>query len=326
MTRFLLNLAIPLVLLTFALNHLPEAFAQEETDVPEDAIEGALVFEEESTTETDKAPDETDELTKEIATEPDAPPPEFPYPGAAEEGFEPASAVVKLEASDSPTGLIQPIRINSNGEYFYGFKNSVRNANASVRLGYFGPPDILNKKYNIKFEQIYGNQNVPALFGDYQWSLTKRFGDLGLKAGTGLFVSQGNGEFVQENVERTNRDPEETFTFLMLPNTLSAIYRFQYHEKQPIVPYVEGGAGYFTFAELRDDGASPKIGGAAVAMTAAGLNLLLDWLDPHSIRQLDTEWGINHVWLLAEYRLIHGLNKEYDFSSSVINAGVMMEF
>lgn len=337
MTRFLLNLALPICLSAFAIENFPQAYAQT-GEFPEDTVEGSLfndeeefeVDSEEDIFEADQtAPPPTDEMeaiTKEIAEEPEAPPAEFPYPGATEEGFEPAPPVVRLEAADQPATLTRPLRTHPSGEYFYGFKSSPREAAASVRLGFFGPPDITNKKNNIKFEQIYGNQNIPAIFGDYQWSLTKAFGDIGIKAGTGFFVSQGDGEFIQANPERTNRTPDEAFTFLMLPNTLTAIYRFQYHEKQPIVPYVEGGAGYFTFAEIRDDGASPKIGGAGVGIAAAGVNILLDWLDPHSVRQLDNEWGINHVWLIGEYRLISGLNKEYDFSSSVINAGVMMEF
>ncbi len=338
-TRLLLNLALPLCLLVFAVHHQPEAFAQQ-ADLPGDIVEGGFapgegdegtVDSEDDIFEADQsAPppaDETEEITKEIAEEPEsAPPAEFPYPGATEEGFETRSPIVRLEATEAPAHLIRPLRMNASGEYFYGFKSSERNALASVRLGFFGPPDIINKKNNIKFEQIYGDQQVPALFGDYQWSLTKNFGDIGIKAGTGLFVSQGEGEFIAQSVERTGRTPDESFIFLMLPNTVTAIYRFQYHETQPIVPYIEGGAGYFTFAEIRDDGASPKIGGSGVGVAAAGVNILLDWLDPHSVRQLDNEWGINHVWLLAEYRLISGLNKQYDFSSSVINAGVMMEF
>ncbi|MCM2280388.1 MAG: hypothetical protein NDI61_00920 [Bdellovibrionaceae bacterium] len=329
MTRFLMTLVLPICALSLAVHHLPEAYAQSPAETEE--LEGDVsateddIFEDGSSNAAPTA-DETEEMAKEIAEEPDAPPAEFPYPGATEEGFEPTKPAVQLEAREAPAGLIRPVRINSSGEYFYGFKSSSRSASASVRLGFFGPPDIVNEENDVAFEQIYGNQDIPALFGDYQWSLTKRFGDLGLKVGSGLFVSQGNGEFVQENPERTNRTPDETFTFLMLPNTLTAIYRFQYAETQPIVPYIEGGAGYFTFAELRDDGAGPKIGGAPVAIAAGGLNFLMDWLDPHSVRQLDNEWGINHVWLLTEYRLITGLNKEYDFSSSVINAGVLMEF
>ncbi len=112
----------------------------------------------------------------------------------------------------------------------------------------------------------------------------------------------------------------------MFPNQLTAIYKFQYADEQIFVPYVEGGAGYFTFMEVRDDGQSTKFGGAAVTVAAAGANILLDWLDRQSVRQLDNEYGINHVWLTGEYRYIVGLNPTFDFTSGVISAGLMVDF
>jgi hypothetical protein len=287
----------------------------------EKPIEEEIAVEEEPE---DLPKEQAEEITKEIVEESDeAPPAEFPYPGATEEGYEP---VTQLSSQDGPIRIIQPIKKLSTGEYFYGFKSSPTDAAASVRFGFFTPPDITNPLNNTVWEDIYTDNNIPTLFIDYEWLATRRFGALGFKVASGLFMGTGTGQFVNNSGDRANREAFEKYTFIMFPNLASLIYRFQYSDTQPIVPYVEGGGGYFTFAEIRDDGSSPKFGGAPVGMAAGGVAFLMDWLDPQSIRELDNDWGVNHVWLTAEYRLIQGLHDKYDFTSGIINAGIKMEF
>ena len=169
---------------------------------------------------------------------------------------------------------------------------------------------------------------MPVLFGEYEWPLLKSLGHIGIKFGSGLFIAQGKGIFVNQQVGQRRPDdkPTEQYTFFMFPNTLTAQYRFQYAERQILVPYVEGGFGYFTFVESRDDSAQPKIGGAATSVLAGGANFLLDWLDPDAIGRLDDDFGINHIYLTVEFRQILGLNKSYDFTSSVFNAGFLLQF
>lgn len=266
----------------------------------------------------------------------EAPPkPEFPYPGAqTEEGFTPpAISTVPTPAPTVPESYSSdnvpvepPISINEEGTYFYPVVESPKDSSSTLKFGVFAPPPhIINPKNQFSFAQIYGNTPVPALFFDYEWEVLHDFGGLGLKIGTGLFTRVANGEFAQP-VQHQGQTPDERFTFVMFPNTVSGIYKFQYAGKQPIVPYAEGGAGYFTFAETRDDGKPPKFGAAAVTFGAGGVNFLMDWLDPHAIRNLDTEYGINHVWLQVEYKLVIGLNSQYDFTSSVITSGLNFEF
>lgn len=269
---------------------------------------------------------ETENIAKDIVDEDSKPAPEFPYPGATEKGFEKPAPKSKSRSGSSSRTLTKPIRISSSGEYYYGFQSSARDSAASLKFGMFAPPQIFNPTNNIYFEDVYGSSQIPTLFFDYEWMLTRKLGDIGFKLGTGLFVSQGTGAFAVQSPDRAGKKPDEKFTFVMFPNTATAVYRFQYWETQPIVPYVEGGGGYFTFAEIRDDGAHPKAGAAAVAVVAGGVNLLMDWLDQQSVRQLDREWGINHVWLTAEVRQIKGLNDQFDFTSSIIGGGIMMEF
>ncbi len=272
----------------------------------------------------------TQEMTKDIVNETENPEPEFPYPGATEEGFGNKAKTRQAQQPQlqgPPTELTKPIRMNSNGEYFYGFKSSEKDAASSIRFGHFSPPLITNPENNKTFIDIYGKNQVPTLFFDYEWMLTRKLGDVGIKVTTGLFYSQGEGEFaVVDEDNRKDKRPDEEFKFLMMPNLVSFVYRFQYFRKQFMVPFIDGGGGYFTFVELRDDGGKPKFGGVPVLAAAAGINFQLDWFDTHAIRQLDSEWGINHVWLTTEFRQIKATDEEKDVSSSVISAGIMMEF
>jgi hypothetical protein len=226
-------------------------------------------------------------------------------------------------------GQEKPLEIRANGEYRYATEQTEQTGSASFRIGFFAPPMIKNESTTppTTFEEIYTKDQLPVLFADYEIPLTKKLGQLGIKLGSGIFVASGKGKFASVDSNRRADDiPLERYTFFMLPNTATAIYRFQYKDGQTIVPYVEGGAGYFTFAEFRDDNSSPRIGGALTTVVAGGLNILMDWLDPQAIRNLDTEYGINHIYLSLEARQIVGLNKSYDFTSSIFNAGFTMQF
>lgn len=307
---------------------------------------------------------DSDLVEEELLNSGDEAPPaaEYPYPGAKEEGVVAAAPPPPTErprvisektgdyyydkqdvepprqykVSDEPAkfsgraGVEKPATTTASGEFHYTTEASPRHAAASFRVGLFQPPEIVNgstKPNATDFATIYTKDALPVIFGDYEKILTTKVGRLGLKFGSGIFLAQGKGIFKEVDPGRRPDDvPEEQYTFFMLPNQLTAVYRFQYKDTQAIVPFVEGGGGFFTFMEIRDDDSSPRFGGAGTLVGAGGLNFLMDWIDPQAVRRLDTEYGINHVWLSTEFRYIKGLNNKYDFTSAVANIGVMMEF
>jgi hypothetical protein len=340
------------------------------------------------------AADSDEDQTSQVIQDELAPPPEYPYPGASEEGFgstvnattnaapTPApSAASKVggstrrssspqqpqaplnverpkyidedgnyyygharpedamerkaddlhvppnegkAATQAPLNTEKPVLVDKNGGYHYKLEDVVTNRSASFRLGVSTPPAIENPKNGLYFKDIYGKGLLPIAYFDYEFQLTRRFGDLGIKLGTGLMFATGNGRF--DNPNRIGDHPDTKLTFFMMPNTASAVYKIRYFKKQPIVPFVEGGIGYFTFGEIRDDGKPAKFGAAAVATFAGGLNLLLDWLDPESMLELNADYGIGHVWLTFEARQDVGLNRSYDFTSTSGNAGFSFDF
>ena len=224
-------------------------------------------------------------------------------------------------------GVERPIEITTHGLFRYEVEHSKQNRSASFRMGAMPAPALKNADTGLTFGDAYTKGNLPVVLGDYTWQLNSSAGKLGLKLGSGVSTSQGIGHFkTTTNNRRPDDVPQERYTFLLFPNTLTALYRFQYSDKQAIVPFIEGGGGYFAFTELRDDNVTPKIGGAAVGIGAGGVNFLLDGLDQRASRALESDYGVSHVWLTTEFRLIVGLNKTYDFSSSVVDAGVLLEF
>ncbi len=220
--------------------------------------------------------------------------------------------------------LEKPVQILASGETYYKTDVSPTRASMSFRAGIITKPEIINPDNGNSFEDVYGSSVYPMINVDYEWRLTSSIGRLGLKVGSGIMVASGKGKF--KNASRANEVPEESFTFALFPNQVALNYKFQYSDTQLIVPYVEGGGGYFTFAEIRDDGKKPKFGAAPVAIGAGGIAVLMDRFDPKAIRQLDADYGINHIWLTAEARGIFGLHNTLDFTSQSFNLGFIADF
>lgn len=225
-----------------------------------------------------------------------------------------------------PLAKEKPIEVRRDGFYQYKVDSSEQTGAASLRIAQFTTFHITNSKdSSVQFKNVYSSSNLYGVLGDYAWTLTDRLGRIDLKLTSGIVAAQGKGQFIDGASRRADDLPEEKLTFLLLPNQLTLAYRFQYAGGQWIVPYIEGGGGYFTFAEFRDDNTGPKFGAAFVGVGAAGVQFLMDWLEPRAIRELDNEYGINHIWLSGEFRKFVG-SGNLDFSSDVISAGVSLDF
>lgn len=272
---------------------------------------------------------------------------EPPYPDSEEPGFENSSFLMEDQIPPAPV----PVRIDDDGQYYYEpidpktdaieYSRSradyidyppleeeiERNGAFSISFGAFGPLDLVNERNNLTFRDIYGDGSGPILFVGYEKPLTRSLGILSLKVSSGAYFSAaGKGRFADPNRPDFNTKREETFTFLMFPNMANLSYKFNFSDRQWFVPYVEGGAGYFTFAEIRDDGQKPKVGAAGVTTFAGGIQLLMDKVDLLAISNLRRDYGVEHVWFTAEYKAVIGLNKTFDFTSSIINAGFTVDF
>ena len=41
---------------------------------------------------------------------------------------------------------------------------------------------------------------------------------------------------------------------------------------------------------------------------------------------MDREYGINNMWLAAEFRTVHSLNEDLDVSSDIFNIGISVDY
>ncbi|HEX4924255.1 MAG TPA: CFI-box-CTERM domain-containing protein [Bdellovibrionales bacterium] len=256
----------------------------------------------------------------------DAPPQEAPFTTPSEDDEDPTplkdpKPKRRVAPQAAPGREPEVVRITKEGAYIYKRNPSEQKSAVSLRGGTFNVSGAVNPETGLAFEEVYDSSGVIVFF-DYEWQLLRGIGKLGLKFGTGIYAASGDGRFLN-NTALTAR---ERYTFVMFPNNISAIYRLQYWDKQIIVPFVEGGGGYYTFVEVRDDFKRTKYGGVPIGQFAVGGSLLLDFLDPSAMVEMDEDHGINHLWLTAEYRYIESFKDDFDISNSMFSAGFLFEF
>ena len=219
------------------------------------------------------------------------------------------------------------IRIDKNNVYHYRVEETESHRAADFHAGPFNPVNLSNPEDDGPYSFYEDNYNggAPALLVNYEWQIwNSALGKAGLRAGAGLFFSQGHGHFV--HLDNTRLKPLEVFSFAAVPFNFGLVYRMQWFHRQLFVPYVDGGGTLWAFAETRDDGKRPKFGGSAAAYGALGLGINLTYYNALSRIALDREYGIHAMYLIAEYRRTQTLSPHYDFSSNFLNAGLLMEF
>jgi len=221
----------------------------------------------------------------------------------------------------------QLMKISKEGTYIYKVKPSEQHHAAGVRAGPYQPKNIVgNSGYD--YNTIYGNSPGVLVDVDYEWQFFQKAGKLGLKPSVGFFSKKGQGQFLNRSAHKN--DPDETFTLIVFDFSASAIYRAQYWTHQFFVPFGEVGGDHFSLLETRADkktiGDSVKTAGANGWHWAGGVALQLDWLDRSSTWNLDTEYGINHIYLTFDVRQTIGLNIDYDFTALTYEGGITFEF
>lgn len=232
---------------------------------------------------------------------------------------------VKIKHPYAEKGLV---RITQDRTYVYRVPKSEQKNAVGFRFGVFNPENLENSETGATFADLYETTDAPIIFLEYEWQwFQTAVGKFGLKIGSGLFVAEGSGNFKNNYAENGSKNkPLEKFTFVAFPNSVGAVYRAQFYDRQPLVPYVDGGLMGITFAEFRDDKDLPKLGLGTAAFFSAGGALNLGLLDSLSLLELDREYGINSIFLTGEFRQVVQLGGRFNFESSTVTGGVLMEF
>lgn len=177
---------------------------------------------------------------------------------------------------------------------------------------------------------------------DYQFFT--RFGSAALGVSAGYFRQKDKAfEIDPATGLETGQRSGDDVTFSLYPTALMLVYRADQLWKFfgiPFVPYGKAGLSYTIWSvydandKVTTAGSVKKSGrgrgGTRGWQAAAGVSLVLDFIDPGSARALDSETGINHTHLFIEWNkyAISGLGQSnrLNVGDTTWTAGLMFEF
>ena len=249
---------------------------------------------------------------------------------------EPRPQPVQVEASESgrkkiahPDAKKGLYLIDQNtGRYYYKTqKLSSKNQSTSIRIGSITRPNISMETggNTYTFADIYSDDDLPYLMLDYEWQPFRSFGKLGIVMGVGFFTASGNGRFANPAIENGDA-AKENFTFIGLPFSAGGIYRLEFSDRQWLAPFVVGGMSYYVLGEIRDDGKAPKVVGTPAGYAGGGVLFNITRWSREIDFIMDREYGINNMWLAAEFRTVQSLNEDLDVSADVFNIGISVDY
>lgn len=176
---------------------------------------------------------------------------------------------------------------------------------------------------NYSYNDFFGDHPRYIISLGFERLIFNYFGDIGIKLQIGGFKASGYGYFKDEDLRS-----EESVTFYGFPIELLFVYTFKYFgSNQILVPYIEAGAGAFTFIE-KQNLESSVYGKRYIYSYQLGFKFLLDWIDYKSSWKLDSNHGINNSYIFIAYKIINNFDTSnyMDFSSSYYQLGFVLDF
>jgi hypothetical protein len=170
---------------------------------------------------------------------------------------------------------------------------------------------------------MYTSGSFPLVLAGYEWQALRSLGKLGLQAEIGLANLDGKGRFKIPNGGRAVA--REGYQLYVVPLTAMVSYKFEYFDKQALVPFVSGAFTYYGMAEKREDrdfvfAGSPAVGGGG------GFNISLVRIDPDTAYVLASDYGLADFWITFEGRYMQGLDLSKDFSNTMFSFGFTADY
>lgn len=316
-----------------------EPFVEEDTEFDTPAAEA----EDASLSEQDEAQSETvnlNEAVPEQTVEDEVIFDETPLPivDAAEPESEPGTSATTSSRPKSAKGGVEYIEhpqaakglmmITKEGAYIYRVKPTVEHTHTgSIRFGSIDSPRILTQDETASFETLYSSAASQSLvMFDYDWQPFQSFGKLGVQIGAGLMTASGNGQFASADPELGGKKPLEKYTLLAVPLNIGLVYRLEWQERQWIAPYVSAGGTYVGLVEFRDDDKPPSILGTPGFYGGGGLLFNVSAIGRDTAFTLSSEYGIRNLWVTLDYRYLATTDESLDFTSSIIGAGIGVDY
>lgn len=270
-----------------------------------------------------------EDTTQPVVEEPIAPVPEpvvevKPPPRIKQSPLVQRSAKGGVEYIEHPLAAKGLTAITKEGAYIYKTRTTEsENKSGAFRLGMMDSPKISGAD-GITFANMYGDGQQPMFMYDYEWQPFTGYGKLGVQLGIGVLMASGHGRFVAG--PNQGKEAREKYTFVAFPINLGVMYRLEWMSRQWFAPYVAGGGTYIPVAEFRDDDKGPNAVGTPGAYGAAGILLNISALDRETAFTLNSEYGISNLWVSLDYRYLQTFNDDLDFTSSIIGAGIVVDY
>jgi hypothetical protein len=227
-----------------------------------------------------------------------------------------------------------PINLGSRGQ-------SPRTMAMEFRLGPFSPNiDSGLSNGATPHKTVFGTSTRLLYTLEVDYEILQRFGTFSIGATIGIFRESARAFVGTPDGLSTGVRSSDSTALRLIPFSLLAVYRMDVLAEQwsvPFVPYVKLGLNY-TFWKITDgngDAATLTQGGRGTGGTAGwqvtgGLALQLDILDPASMRELDSESGLNHMYAFFEYSHIDasglGMSNRLHVGDDTWSAGLLLEF
>lgn len=172
----------------------------------------------------------------------------------------------------------------------------------------------------IEQEGALGENPYNATFGassmllaevEYDRQLFQKFGSAAVGLSAGYAEKYGAATALRANQDGSLAPVEalENTALKVVPLRLLGVYRFDWGALNygvPLVPYAKAGLVYTLWWVTEGGGVEYAngqrgAGGKWGYQGSLGLSLMLDMLEPRLARDFDTDVGVNHSYLFAEY-------------------------
>ncbi|SET54568.1 MXAN_2562 family outer membrane beta-barrel protein [Stigmatella erecta] len=181
---------------------------------------------------------------------------------------------------------------------------SPRTGAVAVKLGGYKP--LIDTEEGLKsapYEKTFGDSSMLLVELEIQRYFYQGIGSAGVS------VSAGYAEKYGKAVNLEGVESPETTSLKVAPLRLGAVYKFDYAAFRwhiPLVPYGKLGLIYTPWWVSKGDktqevnGRKGRGGRWGYGFTG-GVAFLMDVLEPRLARDFDSDLGINHTYLFAEY-------------------------
>ncbi len=188
---------------------------------------------------------------------------------------------------------------------------SPRTASAEFKMGGYKP--MINRESTVRgnpYDQTFGASAMLLAELEVDKMLYQGIGLVSVGVSVGYAEKYAAAFLVQSDPNAPPVRSNDNTSLKVVPIKLLAIYKFDYlalHRNIPFTPYVKVGLVFEPWWSTKSGNIQYPVSGGRSAGArwgygfTGGLALLLDFFEPRLAKDFDTDLGVNHTYLFAEY-------------------------